>query len=95
MQSFKTKKNYGPGTTILMISSEEIEHRINIFKSLEESGLLIKRISKTIKNEAKEQKSLFLPISFGTLAVSKLGNSLSGKGVIRAEEGVIRVGQSF
>ena len=95
MQSFKTKQKYGPGTTILMISNEEIEHRINIFKSLEESGLLIKRISKTIKNEAKEQKSWFLPISFGTLAVSKLGNSLSGKGVIRAEEGVIRVGQSF
>ena len=47
------KKNYGSGTTTLMISNEEIEHRINIFKSLEESGLLIKIISKTIKNEAK------------------------------------------
>ena len=49
----KQKKNYGSGTTTLMISNEEIEHRINIFKSLEESGLLIKIISKTIKNEAK------------------------------------------
>ena len=53
MQLFKTKQNYRSGTTTLMISNEEIEHRINIFKSLEESGLLIKRISKTIKNEAK------------------------------------------
>ena len=30
---------------------------IKIFKSLEESGLLIKGVSKTIKNEEKEQKS--------------------------------------
>ena len=35
---------------------------MKIVKSLEESGLLIKRISKTIKNEAKEQKGRFLPM---------------------------------
>ena len=29
-------------------------------KSLKESGLLIKGVSETIKNEAKEQKELFL-----------------------------------
>ena len=31
-----------------------MEHILNIFKSLEELGLLIKRINETIKNEAKE-----------------------------------------
>ena len=57
------KKIYGSGrtldlaslTTTLMITNEEIEE-MNIVKSLEKSGLLIKGISETIKNEAKEQK---------------------------------------
>ena len=31
----------------------------------------------------------------GTLAASILGNALSGRGVIRASEGVIRAGQHF
>ena len=33
---------------------------MKIVKSLEEPGLLIKGVSETIKNEAKEQKELFL-----------------------------------
>ena len=32
---------------------------MKLFKSLEESGLLIKGVSKTIKNEANEQKGGF------------------------------------
>ena len=32
---------------------------MKIVKSLEESSLLIKRVSGTIKNEAKEQKRVF------------------------------------
>ena len=72
-----------------------MEHILNIFKSLEELGLLIKRINETIKNEAKEQKDGFLPKLLGTLAASILGNSLSEIGVIRAGEGVIRAGKSF
>ena len=64
-------------------------------KSLEESGLLIKGISETIKNEAKEQKEGFLPMLFGTLAGSILGSALRGRGVIRAGKGVIRAGQHF
>ena len=40
----------------LITSNEEMKDLIKIVKSLEESGLLIKEISKTIKNEAKEQK---------------------------------------
>ena len=50
------KKVYGSGTTALIISNEEMEDIMKIVKSLEESGLLIKGISETIKNEAKEQK---------------------------------------
>ena len=35
---------------------------MKIIKLFEESGLLIKGISETIKNETKEQKGGFLPI---------------------------------
>ena len=68
---------------------------MKIVKSLEESGLLIKEITETIKTETKEQKSGFILMLLGTLAASILGNALTGKGVIRVDEGVIRVGQNF
>ena len=43
---------FGSGVTTLTISNEEINDIIKIFKSLEESGFLIKGLSKTIKIEA-------------------------------------------
>ena len=68
---------------------------MKIVKSLEESGLLVKRISETIKNEAKEQNGGFLPMLLEILDASILGNAITQKGVIRASEGVIRAGQNF
>ena len=56
-------------------------------KSLEDSELLLKGDSETIKNEAKEQKGGFLSMLLGTLGASLLGDMLPGKGVIRAGEG--------
>ena len=47
------KKMFRSGTTILVISNEEINNIMKIVKPLEESGFLIKGIGKTIKNEAK------------------------------------------
>ena len=58
---------------------------MKIVKSLEETGLLIKVISKTIGNEAKAQKGGFLGKLLGTLGASFLGNLLTGKGTIRAD----------
>ena len=46
--------------TTLIISNEKMNDIMKIVKSLEESGLLIKGFSETIKNEAKEQKGGFL-----------------------------------
>ena len=40
--------------TSLIISNEEMNDIMKIVTSLEESGLLIKSVSETIKNEAKE-----------------------------------------
>ena len=51
------KKINGSGTTALIISNGEMEDIIKIVKLFKEPGLLIKGISETIKNEAKEQKS--------------------------------------
>ena len=85
---------YVSGKTALIISNEEMEDIMNIVKSLEESGL-IKGISETIKNEAREQKGGFLSMLFGTLTAIILGNSLADKGVIRAGEKVIKAGQNF
>ena len=55
---------------------------MKIIKLLEESGLLIKRISETNKNETKEQKMELLSMSLRILAASILGNTLAGKRVI-------------
>ena len=97
------KKIYGSGppldlalrTTTLTISNEEMEDVIKIVKSLEKSELLVKGIGETIKNEAKEQKGGFLSTLLGTLAASILGSALTGRGVIRAGEGTIKVGENF
>ena len=62
-------------------------------KYLEESGLLIKGIRETIKNEAEEQKGEFLGMLLSTLGVTLLGNILTGKGLIRAGEGTFRAGE--
>ena len=74
------------GTAALIISNEGIEDMKTV-TSLKESGLLIKHVSKTIKNEANEQKNGFLSIFLGTL-----GNLLSGKGFIQAGKGKIKAG---
>ena len=59
---------------------------MKIVKSFEESGLLIKGVSETIENEAKELKSGSFGMLLGTLAASLLENMVAGKGVIRAGE---------
>ena len=84
---------FGSGVTTLIISNEEINAIMKIVKSLEESGLLIKGVSETIKNKAKEQKGGFLGTLLGTLGASLLGNLLTGTGTVRAGEGTFRAGK--
>ena len=83
------------GMTTLIISNEEINDIIKIVKSFEESDLLIKGVSKTIKNEAKEQEGAFLGMLLGTLGASLLGNLLTVKSTIRADEGKTTADQGF
>ena len=87
------KKILGSGhNTTLIISNDEMEGILKIVRSVEDSGLLLKGVSETTKNEAKEQKGGFLSMLLGTLGASLLGNMVAGKGVIGAEEGTARVG---
>ena len=53
-------KIFGSGTTALIVSNKEINLIMRTVKSLKELGLLIKRVSETIKKEAKEQMVGFL-----------------------------------
>ena len=78
------KKILGSGNrTTLIISNNEIEDIIKIVKSLEDSGLLLKRVTATVQNEVKEQKREFLSMLLSML------NILSGRGVNRAGEWAI------
>ena len=45
------KKIQGSGTTTLIISKEEMYDIIKIVQALEDSNILLKRVTKTIKNE--------------------------------------------
>ena len=53
---------------------------MKIVQALGDSNILLKKVTKTIKNKTKEQKGGFLSMSLGNL-----GASLSGKRNVRAE----------
>ena len=78
---------YGSGTTTLIISNEEMNDIMKIVQALEDSNILLREVTKTIENETKEQKWVFLSMLLGTLGASLLGNLLSGKGIVRAGSG--------
>ena len=61
------EKMFGSGATTLIISIEEMNHIMKIVKSLEESGLLIKGVNETFKNELKEQIDIFPGMLLDTL----------------------------
>ena len=81
------KKIHGSGTATLIISTEEMNDIMKIFQALEDSNILLKGVTKTIKNEAKEQKVGFLSMLLGTLGASLLGNLLAGKRIVRTGSG--------
>ena len=58
-----------------------------MIEALQNSNILLKGVTKTIKNETKEQKGGFFGMLLGTLGTSLLGNLLTGKGILRAGSG--------
>ena len=82
------KKILGSGNMItLIISNDQMNDIIKIVKSLEDSGLLLKEVTKTGQNEIKEQKEGFLSMLLGTLDAGLLGNLLTGKGPTATSQG--------
>ena len=71
---------------------------MKIVQALEDSNILLKGVTKTIKNETKEQKGGFLSMLLGTLGASLLGHFLSGKEIVRVcsankkRKGIVRAG---
>ena len=65
---------------------EDTNSQMKIVKSLDDYGLLLKGVSETIQNEAKEQKGQFLSMLLRTLGANLLGNMLAGKGMNRARK---------
>ena len=86
------KKIRGDGIK-LIIEQEDMNDIIKIIEALENSGILLTGVTKTIENETKEQRGGFLSMLLGTLGASLLGNLLSGKGLARAGEGIVRAGE--
>ena len=60
---------------------------MKIVQAYEDSNILLKGVTKTIKNETKEQKGGFSSMLLGTLGASLLGHLLAGKGILRAGSG--------
>ena len=59
------KKIHGSGTTTLIISKKEMNDLIKIIQALQDSNILLKGVTKTIKNETKKQKGGFLSMCVG------------------------------
>ena len=74
-----------------------MEYIIKIVKSLEDSGLSLKGVAKTVQSEAKEQKGGFLSMLLGILGAILLGNILAGKGALATSHGrgMNRAGEGF
>ena len=86
------KKIHGSGVK-LIIEEEDMNDIIKIIKELENSDILLKRVSKTIENEIKEQRGGFLSMPLGTSGASLLGNLLTGKSIMRAGDGIVHAGE--
>ena len=88
------KKIHGSGNMTLIISNEEMNDTMKIVQALEDSNILLKRVTKTTKNETKEQKGGFLSMFLGTLGASLFGNLLAGKGIVSAGSGCCSLNSS-
>ena len=80
----------------LIIEQQEMNDIMKMIKALENSGILLKGVSKTIKTETNEQRGGFLSMLPGTLGASLLGNLLTGgNSIMRAGDGIVRAGDGI
>ena len=91
-------KMHSSGTITFIISNKEMNDIMKIVQALEDSNILLKGVTTTIKSKTKEQKGEFLSMLLGTLGAILLGNLLAGKIIVRdgsgnkKGKGIVRAG---
>ena len=91
---------YESGKTV-KLSNEDLDGIIIILKTLEDSYVLKRGVTKTLKNDIKKGGFLsMLPMLLGTLGSSLIGNLLTGKGMYRtgfgnSGKGMYRTGEGL
>ena len=89
------KKLYGSGTKTVKFSNKDLDDMTKIVKALEDSDVLMKGVTRTLKNDIKKGGALPLtPMLLGTLGASLL----TGRGMYRAGnqgQGLFRAGQGI
>ena len=89
------KKMYGSGTKTVKYPNKDLDDMTKIVKALEDSDVLMKGVTKTLKNDIKKGgASPLMPMLLGTLGAS----SLTGRGMCRAGnqgQGLFRAGQGI
>ena len=67
------KKVHGYGTKTVKFSNKDLDDMTKIVKALEDSDVLMKGVTKTLKNDIKKGGALLLiPMLLGTLGASLL-----------------------
>ena len=65
------KKMYGSGTKTIKFSNKDLDNMTKIVKALEDSDVLMKGVTKTLKNDIKKGVALpLIPMLLGTLGPS-------------------------
>ena len=78
MKVHKKTMYSGSGITVLVISNEEMNYIMKIVQALEDSGVLLKGVTKTIENQTRSKSGGYLGLLLGIQASTLLGNMLSG-----------------
>ena len=60
------KKIHGSATTALIVPNEEMNDIMKVIQAIDDSNILLKGVTKTIKNKTKIQKQEFLSMLLGT-----------------------------
>ena len=93
------KKMLGSGTnTTLIISNDDLNDIMQIIQALEDSGILLKGVTRSVATQTKEQKGGFLSMLLGTLGASSIGNLSSGRGLGEQKtqaKGMLRAGEGM
>ena len=88
------KKMYGSGTKTINFSNKDLEDMTKIVKALEDSDVLMKGITRTLKNDIKKGGFPLIPMLLGTLCASLF----TERGMYRAgnqQQGLFRGGRGI